>query len=157
GGTDMQMQGRAALITGASRGLGLEIARAYAARGAKLVIAARGQKALDAAEAELRTLTDVVALALDVSEDAARLVEAGTQAFGRAGRRALAPGGRGGRRARLRGSGGGRDSPGRRHQGARSRRLRERRVVATAPRLHTLDFVLPKVLGARVPIGGAHV
>jgi len=57
----MQMQGRAALITGASRGLGLEIARAFAARGAKLVIAARGQEALDAAAAELRALTDVVA------------------------------------------------------------------------------------------------
>ncbi|HEY8765957.1 MAG TPA: SDR family oxidoreductase [Dehalococcoidia bacterium] len=79
----MQMQGRAALITGASRGLGLEIARAFAARGAKLVIAARGQEALDAAAAELRALTDVVALAVDVSEDAERLVEAGTQAFGR--------------------------------------------------------------------------
>ena len=79
----MQMQGRTALITGASRGLGLEIARAYAARGAKLVIAARGREALDAAEAELRALTDVVALAVDVSEDAERLVEAGTQAFGR--------------------------------------------------------------------------
>jgi NAD(P)-dependent dehydrogenase (short-subunit alcohol dehydrogenase family) len=79
----MQMQGRVALITGASRGLGLEIARAYAARGAKLVVAARGQEALDAAKAELRALTDVVALAVDVSEDAERLVEAGTQAFGR--------------------------------------------------------------------------
>ena len=78
----MQMA-RQALITGASRGLGLEIARAYAARGAKLVIAARGQEALDAAAAELRALTDVVALAVDVSEDAERLVEAGTQAFGR--------------------------------------------------------------------------
>jgi len=79
----MQMQGKAALITGASRGLGLEIARAFAARGAKLVIAARGQGALDAAEAELRALTDVVARAVDVSEDAERLVEAGMQAFGR--------------------------------------------------------------------------
>src|SRR6266568_1042232 len=79
----MQMQGKTALITGASRGLGLEIARAYAARGAKLVIAARGQEARDAAEAELNALTDVVALAVDVSEDAERLVAAGTQAFER--------------------------------------------------------------------------
>src|SRR5438445_3674839 len=79
----MKMEGKTALITGASRGLGLEIARAYAARGAKLVIGARGQEALEAAEAELRILTDVVALAVDVSEDAERLVEAGTKAFGR--------------------------------------------------------------------------
>ncbi len=79
----MNMQGKTAMITGASRGLGLETARAYAARGARLVIAARGQGALDAAEAELRALTDVVALAVDVSEDAERLVEAAMQAFGR--------------------------------------------------------------------------
>jgi len=44
---------------------------------------ARETSSCDAAAAELRALTDVVALAVDVSEDAERLVEAGTQAFGR--------------------------------------------------------------------------
>jgi len=72
-----------ALITGASRGLGLEIARAYARRGARLVIAARGEGALAAAAAKLRERSDVLALALDVSEDAEALVAAAVERFGR--------------------------------------------------------------------------
>jgi NAD(P)-dependent dehydrogenase (short-subunit alcohol dehydrogenase family) len=79
----MDLAGSVALITGASRGLGLEIARAYAARGAKLVIAARGAEALEAEAEELRVRTEVVALALDVSEEAERLVDAGLDRFGR--------------------------------------------------------------------------
>ena len=79
----MQLDGSVALITGASRGLGLEVARAYAARGAKLVLAARGKAALEAASDELRRSTDVVAVAADVSEDAERIVAEGIEAFGR--------------------------------------------------------------------------
>src|SRR6185295_8283642 len=66
----------------ASKGLGLEIARAYADRGARLVIAARGREALDAAEAELRAKTDVVAVATDVSEEAETVVQRALDAFG---------------------------------------------------------------------------
>ena len=79
----MELHGRVALITGASKGLGLEIAKAYADRGSKLVIAARGHEALDAAEAELRERTDIVAVAVDVSEDAELLVRAAIHAYGR--------------------------------------------------------------------------
>ena len=79
----MNLNGSVALITGASRGLGLEIARAYAPRGAKLVMAARGRDALEAAAAELRRITDVVAIAADVSEDAERIVDEGLKEFGR--------------------------------------------------------------------------
>ena len=79
----MELNGRVALISGASKGLGLEIARAYADRGAKLVIAARGHEALNSAEAELREKTDVVALAVDVSREAELVVQAAMQAFGR--------------------------------------------------------------------------
>jgi NAD(P)-dependent dehydrogenase (short-subunit alcohol dehydrogenase family) len=79
----MELKGQTAIITGASRGLGLEIAKAYAARGARLVIAARGKDALSAAEVELSKQTDVVALATDVSQDAERLVQAGIDRFGR--------------------------------------------------------------------------
>jgi NAD(P)-dependent dehydrogenase (short-subunit alcohol dehydrogenase family) len=78
----MELNGKVALITGASKGLGLEIAKAYANRGAKLVITARGQKALDEAEAGLRDRTNVVAVAMDVSEDAETLVQRATGAFG---------------------------------------------------------------------------
>lgn len=79
----MELNGKVALITGASKGLGIEIAKAYAERGAKLVIAARGHEALDAAEAELRERTDVVAVAADVSADAEAVVQRAIEAFGR--------------------------------------------------------------------------
>jgi NAD(P)-dependent dehydrogenase (short-subunit alcohol dehydrogenase family) len=79
----MELSGNVALVTGASRGLGFEIAKAYAQRGAKLVIAARDGHQLAIAEAELAKETEVVALALDVSQDAERLVQAGIDRFGR--------------------------------------------------------------------------
>ncbi len=52
-----------ALVTGASRGLGLEVARLLARRGFGLILTARGAEALDAAAAELVRETAVVALA----------------------------------------------------------------------------------------------
>ena len=58
-----------AVITGASRGLGLATARALAGRRFRLVIDARGADALDVARAELGELTEVVAIAGDVSDD----------------------------------------------------------------------------------------
>jgi NAD(P)-dependent dehydrogenase (short-subunit alcohol dehydrogenase family) len=79
----MQLRDNVALVTGASRGLGLEIAREFANRGARLVIAARREEALGTAAAELGGITEVVALPLDVSQDAERLVEAGIERFGR--------------------------------------------------------------------------
>ncbi len=79
----MKLQGAVALVTGASQGLGLEIAKAYARHGVKLVIAARGEDDLEAVASELRQQTEVVALALDVSQEAERLVEAGLERFGR--------------------------------------------------------------------------
>ena len=45
----MRLRESVALITGASKGLGLEIAREYAECGARLVIAARHPEALDRA------------------------------------------------------------------------------------------------------------
>ena len=81
----MKLEGRVALITGASRGLGLEIARLYARRGAKLVLTARGADALEAVTEELSELTDVAALAGDVADrsHAERLVRLGEERFGR--------------------------------------------------------------------------
>ena len=59
---------RVALITGASRGLGLALARALAARGWRLIIDARGAEDLEAARAELSAQTTVFALSGDVAE-----------------------------------------------------------------------------------------
>jgi NAD(P)-dependent dehydrogenase (short-subunit alcohol dehydrogenase family) len=61
-----------AIITGASRGLGLELARALAARRWRLVLDARGAAALEAARAGLAADTDVVALPGDVGDEAHR-------------------------------------------------------------------------------------
>jgi NAD(P)-dependent dehydrogenase (short-subunit alcohol dehydrogenase family) len=58
-----------ALITGASRGLGRELARALAKDGWRLVITARGAAQLDEAAAELSALTEVAALAGSVVDD----------------------------------------------------------------------------------------
>ncbi|MGH3993489.1 MAG: SDR family NAD(P)-dependent oxidoreductase, partial [Pseudonocardiaceae bacterium] len=60
---------RTAIVTGASRGLGLALARALGERGWRLVVDARGAEALDAARAELG---DVVAVAGDVADDGHR-------------------------------------------------------------------------------------
>jgi NAD(P)-dependent dehydrogenase (short-subunit alcohol dehydrogenase family) len=57
-----------AIVTGASRGLGLALARALAARGYRLVIDARGADALERARAELAARTTVAALPGDVSD-----------------------------------------------------------------------------------------
>jgi NAD(P)-dependent dehydrogenase (short-subunit alcohol dehydrogenase family) len=67
-----------ALITGASRGLGLALARALADRGWRLILDARGAPALEAARRELSALSEVTALAGDVANDWHRvaLVEA---------------------------------------------------------------------------------
>jgi NAD(P)-dependent dehydrogenase (short-subunit alcohol dehydrogenase family) len=56
------------IVTGASRGLGLALARELARRGHRLVVDARGAKALEAARAELAELTEVVALPGDVAD-----------------------------------------------------------------------------------------
>lgn len=67
-----------AIITGASRGLGLALARALADRGWNLVIDARGGDALQKAAEELANTTEVVAVTGDVADEAHRadLVEA---------------------------------------------------------------------------------
>lgn len=59
---------RTALITGASRGLGLVLARSLAAAGWTLIINARGKVALEDARAELAAVTHVVAIPGDVAD-----------------------------------------------------------------------------------------
>ncbi len=63
------LTGRVALITGGSRGLGLQIAEAYAEQGAKLVITARKAEQLEETAERLREQgAEVLALPADLSQ-----------------------------------------------------------------------------------------
>jgi NAD(P)-dependent dehydrogenase (short-subunit alcohol dehydrogenase family) len=57
-----------AIVTGASRGLGLELARALLRGGHRVAIDARGARELEAAERELSALGDVVAVRGNVAD-----------------------------------------------------------------------------------------
>ena len=59
---------RTALITGASRGLGLALARGLAEDGWTLIIDARGEEGLETVRAELAELTEVKAIAGNVMD-----------------------------------------------------------------------------------------
>ena len=50
----MNLEGKTALVTGASRGLGAALARALARRGAKVVLVARGERELEEVAASIR-------------------------------------------------------------------------------------------------------
>ena len=80
----MVSRSQVALITGASRGLGREFARLLARDGVRLILTARGDRALQEAADEVRQRTEVVALAGDVSrpDHVERLVRAGLGRFG---------------------------------------------------------------------------
>jgi len=83
------LENRCAIITGASQGLGLEIARKYVGAGASLMICARDGLLLHEASQELSKLAgagqSVVALPADVSKasDVTRLVDGALAQFGR--------------------------------------------------------------------------
>ncbi|MSQ41526.1 MAG: SDR family oxidoreductase [Dehalococcoidia bacterium] len=82
---DFQLAGRSAVVTGASRGIGLAIAEALAAEGARLTISARGEEGLQRAAARLRaTGAQVQAVAGDVTSaaDCERLIGAAVSAYG---------------------------------------------------------------------------
>jgi len=53
---NIRLDGKTALITGASRGLGFAMARTFAEAGAKVALLARGQEGIDAALAEIGTV-----------------------------------------------------------------------------------------------------
>lgn len=79
----MSLQNSVVTITGASRGLGREIACRYAKRGAKLVLVARGASELRATARKLDAQTEVMAVVADVAEDAERIAAAALERFGR--------------------------------------------------------------------------
>jgi NAD(P)-dependent dehydrogenase (short-subunit alcohol dehydrogenase family) len=61
-----------AIVTGASRGLGLALATELARRGWRLVIDARGEDELETARGRLAALTEVAALPGDIASEAHR-------------------------------------------------------------------------------------
>jgi NAD(P)-dependent dehydrogenase (short-subunit alcohol dehydrogenase family) len=83
------LDGRSAIITGASQGLGLAIARAYVEAGASVMLCARDHVQLDRARTEVAALSGpgarVEARRADVTSEAdvAGVVEAALSAFGR--------------------------------------------------------------------------
>jgi 3-oxoacyl-[acyl-carrier protein] reductase len=76
---DLQLTGKVAMLSGASRGLGRAMARAFAAEGVKLSICARGATELEQAAAQLQADgAEIVAQAADVCDASA--MESWTQA-----------------------------------------------------------------------------
>ena len=83
---DLQLKGKRAIVTGASRGIGKAIARQLAEEGVEVVIAARGREALEATAVELARDTGarIVPVAADTADDASvdALVAATLSALG---------------------------------------------------------------------------
>jgi len=80
------LEGKVALITGASQGLGKALALAYAREGASLVLNSRGEESIrPVAEEAESSGAEVLAVAADVSnsEDVEKLVSAAAERFGR--------------------------------------------------------------------------
>lgn len=82
----LELGGRVAVVTGGSRGLGLQIAEGLGEMGAKLVITARKPEELAQAQAHLQGLgAEVQVVPLDIARSgaAATLVDAAVERFGR--------------------------------------------------------------------------
>ena len=84
---DLELAGKVAIVTGASRGIGKAVARELALEGADVAVVARGREALEATAAEVAAESGrrVLPLIADMSDDASvqAMVQAAHEAFGR--------------------------------------------------------------------------
>jgi NAD(P)-dependent dehydrogenase (short-subunit alcohol dehydrogenase family) len=80
---EINLEGRVAIVTGASRGIGASIAKTYAEAGAKVVITARKAEGLEKALAEIGGDVHAIAAHAGKEEDAARVVAETLEKFGR--------------------------------------------------------------------------
>ena len=84
---DLGLEGKVALVTGASKGIGKAAAMEFAREGCRLVISARGKEELKEAAEEIRQARDsaeVLAVASDVtdSKDVENMITETTERFG---------------------------------------------------------------------------
>lgn len=83
---DLGIAGKVAVVGGASRGIGLAIAKGLAAEGVRTVIAARGEEALgSAAQAIEAAGGEVLPVVCDLSDDASviNLIKSASEQYGR--------------------------------------------------------------------------
>jgi len=87
---DLQLEGKIAVVTGSSKGIGLACARALVQEGCRVTVCARGEARLNEAAAELRTLAGadaagrVLAVAADLAtaDGVASVIARTVQTFG---------------------------------------------------------------------------
>lgn len=82
---DLQLNGKVAVVTGASRGIGKAIAHSLATEGCKVVLCARGKEELDATCSDLtQSGFAVQGLVVDITDSSAgtHIVECATKTFG---------------------------------------------------------------------------
>jgi len=81
----MKLQGKVALVTGASSGIGAEIARSLAREGAKVALAARNEKKLQEVAASLGDRSRTLVVPADISQesDVREMVERTVRQLGR--------------------------------------------------------------------------
>lgn len=79
----IQLENKVAIVTGASRGIGEAIARAFVAAGAKVVLAARKPESLEAVAASLGPNAKAVVAHTGKESDCVALVKSAIEAFGK--------------------------------------------------------------------------